>query len=122
MPLGKEFMGATEGQRQREAGPGHVIGLPGSTRHPLRTPLGSFNFVFPDGFICSPGCSGTLSIDQDGLELTEILLALPPGMLELKAPVTMPGPDLFFFFFFTKITSIYLFTSRDRTPRKSEDN
>jgi hypothetical protein len=28
--------------------------------------------------LCSPDCPGTLSVDQCGLELTEICLRLPP--------------------------------------------
>ena len=36
-------------------------------------------FVFQDRvFLCSPGCPGTRSVDQAGLELTEICLPLPP--------------------------------------------
>jgi hypothetical protein len=34
--------------------------------------------VFQDRvLLCSPGCPGTCSVDQDGLELTEICLPLP---------------------------------------------
>jgi hypothetical protein len=36
--------------------------------------------------LCSPGCPGTHSVDQAGLELTEIHLPLPPSqVLGLKA-------------------------------------
>ena len=38
-------------------------------------------FVFRDRvFLCSPGCPGTYSVGQAGLELTEILLLLPPKL------------------------------------------
>lgn len=35
-------------------------------------------FCFETGPLCSPGYSGALYVEQDGLELTEILLSLPP--------------------------------------------
>jgi hypothetical protein len=38
--------------------------------------------VFQDGVsLCSPGCPGTCSVDQAGLELTEICLLLPSECL-----------------------------------------
>ena len=37
-----------------------------------------FCFVFPDRIsLCSPGCPETHSVDQAGLELTEIHMPLP---------------------------------------------
>ena len=36
-------------------------------------------FVADRVSLCSPGCPGTHSINQAGLELTEIHLPLPPG-------------------------------------------
>lgn len=40
--------------------------------------------------VCSPGCLETRSIDQTGLELTEVCLPLPPPtlVLGLKACAT----------------------------------
>jgi hypothetical protein len=50
-------------------------------------------FVFKTGFLCSPGCPGTYSVDQAGLELRN-----PPAsasqVLGLKACATTPGPNL----------------------------
>jgi hypothetical protein len=59
-----------------------------------------FCFVFRDRVsLCSPGCPGTHSVDQAGLELRN-----PPAsasqVLGLKACATTPGRFFFFFFFF----------------------
>ena len=40
--------------------------------------LDSFFFSRDKVSVCSPGCPGTCSVDQAGLELTEILLPVPP--------------------------------------------
>ena len=44
----------------------------------------SFLFLFFQDRVslCSPGCPGTRSVDQAGLELTEIHLPLPPERWE----------------------------------------
>jgi hypothetical protein len=41
--------------------------------------------------LCSPGCPATCSVDQAGLELTEILLSLPPEYLNESHVPTLPG-------------------------------
>lgn len=46
-------------------------------------------FVFAIG--CNPGCSRTLSVVQNGLELTEILLLLPPQCWDQRYTTT-PSP------------------------------
>jgi hypothetical protein len=45
-------------------------------------------------FLCSPGCPGTHSVDQVGLELRN-LPASASQVLELKACATMPGLKYF---------------------------
>jgi len=61
----------------------------------------SFNlFIFgllSQGFTISPGCPGTHFIDQAGLELTKIQLALPPWVLGLKVCTTTIRLDVFNF-------------------------
>lgn len=37
-----------------------------------------FVYVLETGFLCSPSCTGTLSVDQAAPKLTEIHLLLPP--------------------------------------------
>ena len=44
--------------------------------------------------MCGPGCPGTHSVDQAGLELTEIHLPLPPECWDLRhvpPPFCSPG-------------------------------
>jgi hypothetical protein len=54
-----------------------------------------FVFVFPDRVsLCNSGCSGTHSVDQVGLELTEIHLSLP--LLGLKVCATTVQLSLVF--------------------------
>jgi hypothetical protein len=52
-----------------------------------------------------PGCPGTCSTNNAGLELTEIQLPLPPKGWDLKVCTTMPSQSSDSFFFF----KIYLF-------------
>jgi hypothetical protein len=54
-----------------------------------------FVFVFRDRVsLCSPGCPGTHSVDQAGLELRN-LPASASGVLGLKACATTPGSVYF---------------------------
>jgi hypothetical protein len=66
-----------------------------------------FAFVFRDRVsLCSPGCPGTHSVDQAGLELRN-----PPAsasrVLGLKACATMPSFILFLFLFFRDRVSLH---------------
>jgi hypothetical protein len=55
-----------------------------------------FVFVFGDKVsLCSPGCPGTYSVAQAGLELRN-LPASASQVLGLKACTTMPGQDFCF--------------------------
>ena len=45
-------------------------------------------FFFP---LCSPGCPRTLSVDQAGLELTEICLTLPLKYWDLRCVPPLPS-------------------------------
>jgi hypothetical protein len=47
-------------------------------------------YILETGFLCSPGCPGTYSVDQAGLELRN-LLASASRVLGLKACATTPG-------------------------------
>jgi hypothetical protein len=61
-----------------------------STQNPLE--LRTFLFVFWDRVsLCSPGCSGTHSVDQTALELTEICLSLPPSCWDQRRAPLCPA-------------------------------
>ena len=76
-----EFPHKTESGRERQkiqneikANQSHCSEM--NVHHPCRFFI---SFLLKIGFLCSFGaCLGTLSVDLAGLELTEILLPLPP--------------------------------------------
>jgi hypothetical protein len=68
-------------------------------------------WFFETGFLCSPGCPGTHSVDQGGLELRN-----PPAsasqVLGLKACATTPGSGIFFLTIYFKCHVFCVFCRR----------
>jgi hypothetical protein len=46
-------------------------------------------FIRDRASLCSLGCPGTYSVDQAGLELTEICLPLPPQLAHTFNPTSL---------------------------------